>query len=50
MTFKDKKIPKHLILQEEFEFHKKPKINLLKLSFWCLLLIALIYALMTLEI
>lgn len=45
MIFKHRKIPKHLIIQEEYEIGKRSKINLLKLTFWCLLLVSLIYVL-----
>ncbi|MDC0598429.1 hypothetical protein OAP18_01160 [Gammaproteobacteria bacterium] len=37
MVFKDKKIPKHLIIQEEFEFYTRPKVNIGRVIFWLLL-------------
>ncbi len=44
--FKERKIPKHLIIQEEFEFEQKSKISLTKVLMYTLLLFALSYSVM----
>lgn len=45
MTFKDRKVPKHLVIQEEFEFKQRPKFSFIKLIFWSLLITCLTYGL-----
>lgn len=42
--FKERKIPKHLIIQEEFEYHQKSRISLIKVLMYTLLLFTLSYA------
>lgn len=41
--FKDKKIPKHLIIHDEYEVRRRSKLNLSKLLFLGLLLASLAY-------
>ena len=36
--FSERKVPRHLILQEEFEYRKKPKFSISKLILWSFLL------------
>ena len=49
-AFKDKKIPKHLIIQDEYEIRRKGRFNFLKLAFWTLLLVSLTYAVMLVRV
>jgi hypothetical protein len=37
--FKPRKVPKHLIIQDNYEIRRKPRMNLLKWVFWFLLLL-----------
>lgn len=37
--FKPRKTPKHLIIQENYEIRRKPRMNLLKWVMWFLLLL-----------
>ena len=49
MVFKDKKVPKHLIIRDEYGFRARPRFNLIKLIFWSLLLLSLSYVLILLK-
>lgn len=44
MVFKDKKIPKHLIIHDDYEFQQKSKISLLKIAMYALLFFCLSYS------
>ena len=37
--FKPRKIPKHLIIQDNYEIRRKPRANLLRWVFWFVLLL-----------
>ena len=41
MVFKDKKIPKHLIIQDQYEIHQRPRSGLFKIFLVILLLLGL---------
>ncbi len=43
MVFKDRKIPRHLIIQEEYEIRRRPRFGLLKVFILGVLLISLTY-------
>ena len=49
MIFKDRKIPKHLIIEDNYEISHRPKFNFLKLLFLTLLLSSLAYALILIQ-
>jgi len=40
MVFKDRKIPRHLIIQEEYEIRRRPRFGLLKVFILGVLLIS----------
>lgn len=42
--FKERKIPKHLIIQEEFQYQQKSRISLIKVLMYTLLLFGLSYS------
>lgn len=44
MVFKDKKIPKHLIIKEEYEFRQRPRFGVFKFVFVCTVVVGLTYA------
>jgi hypothetical protein len=44
MVFKEKKIPKHLIIQDEYELQQRSKISLLKIGMYSLLFFCLSYS------
>jgi len=43
MVFKNRKIPSHLIIQEEYEIRRRPRFGLLKVFILGVLLISLTY-------
>ncbi len=43
MVFKDRKIPRHLIIQEEYEIRRRPRFGFLKLVIVTVLLVSLAY-------
>ena len=45
MVFKDKKVPKHLIIQEEYEIRQRPRTGFFKVCLFFVFLIALSLAL-----
>jgi hypothetical protein len=45
MVFKDKKVPKHLIIQDEYEIRQRPRTGFFKVSLFVIFLIALSLAL-----
>lgn len=44
MVFKEKKIPKHLIIQDEYEIQQRSKISMLKIVMYSLLFFCLSYS------
>lgn len=44
MTFKEKKIPKHLIIHDDYEFQQRSKVSLLKILMYSLLFFCLSYS------
>lgn len=44
-VFKERKIPKHLIIHDEYDIRRKSRFNFLRLVFWTLLLVSLTYVL-----
>lgn len=44
MIFKERKIPKHLIIQEEYELRKKPRSGFLRIAMLLLLVVGVTYA------
>ena len=44
MVFKEKKIPKHLIIQEDYEVRKRPRIGFFKMLLLLTLVISLTWA------
>lgn len=42
--FKERKVPKHLVIQEEFDFQQKSKFSLAKVLVYTLLLFLLSYS------
>ena len=45
MVFKDKKVPKHLIIREEYEIRQRPRTGFFKVLLISVLLVALSLAL-----
>ncbi|MFT5320897.1 MAG: hypothetical protein ACI934_001044 [Pseudohongiellaceae bacterium] len=45
MVFKDKKVPKHLIIREEYEIRQRPRTGFFKVCLFFVFLIALSLAL-----
>ena len=43
MVFKNRKIPSHLIIQEEYEIRRRPRFGLIKVLILGVLLISLTY-------
>jgi hypothetical protein len=44
MVFKEKKIPKHLIIQDDYQYQQRSKINMLKIVMYSLLFFCLSYS------
>ncbi len=44
MVFKKKKIPKHLVIHDEYEIHQRSKISMLKIVMYSLLFFCLSYS------
>lgn len=44
MVFKEKKIPKHLIIHDDYEIQQRSKISLLKIVMYSLLFFCLSYS------
>ncbi len=42
--FKERKIPKHLVIQDDYEFHHKGKNSLLRIALYGLLFFCLSYS------
>ena len=36
--FKSRKVPKHLIIQEELDFRRKPRFSFWRITFWLVVL------------
>jgi hypothetical protein len=47
--FKRRKIPKHLIIREEYAANRKPRFNMLKIIFWGLVLLGLTWGVIVIQ-
>jgi hypothetical protein len=47
--FKRRKIPKHLIIREEYASNRKPRFSLWKIIFWALVLFGLTWGVITIQ-
>ena len=47
--FKRRKIPKHLIIQEEYATNRKPRFSMLKIIFWGLVLLGLTWGVIKIQ-
>ena len=47
--FKRRKIPKHLIIREEYATNRKPRFSMLKIIFWALVLLGLTWGAITIQ-
>jgi hypothetical protein len=47
--FKRRKIPKHLIIREEYASNRKPRFSMLKIVFWGLILFGLTWGLIAIQ-
>ena len=47
--FKRRKIPKHLIIREEYTTNRKPRFSLLKIILWALVLLGLTWGLIAIQ-
>lgn len=43
--FKERKVPKHLIIHDEYDFRRRSRFNFMKVVFWGLLMVSLTYVL-----
>ncbi len=48
-VFKRRKIPKHLIIREEYATNRKPRFSMMKIIFWGLVLLGLTYGVIVIQ-
>ena len=44
--FKERRVPKHLIIHDEYDGRRRSRFNFMKVLFWCLLTVSLTYVLL----
>ncbi len=47
--FKRRKIPKHLIIREEYASNRKPRFSMWKIIFWALVLFGITWGVLTIQ-